>query len=901
MTDERWQKIKALFNEASDRPADLRQAYLEHACAGDIELLKEVETLLAADESEGDFLAQPLLPRLQIREAQTAGLRPGQMIGHYQIERGLGAGGMGVVYLARDTQLGRPVALKLLHAGLTQDMARVRRFQQEARAASALNHPNIITIYDVGQTDAELGGAHFIAAEFVDGWTLREQFQRGAMTLSAALDVLTQVATALAAAHEAGIIHRDIKPENIMLRPDGIVKVLDFGLAKLTENSLRPASIGATNVTTQPGIVMGTVSYMSPEQARGLTVDGRSDLFSLGVVIYELLTGHAPFEGETTADVLAAVLGGEPRPLTRYAADLPIALQEITSRALAKPVEQRYQTALEISDSLKRLKEELSFSAKLKGSSVSRDEILALPVGRNSGGNTGHGTFSTHASSKPSSPASNPSQSTISHRGKWAVLTILLLAIIAFIAWRWTPSRPGAIDSIAVLPFANLDNDAQMEYLPDGLTETLIDSLSRLPGLTVRARAIVFKYKGREIDPIQIGQELKVRAVLTGHVRREGDRLVIRAELVNAADGTRLWGDQYHPQLANLPTIRDEIARSISQALLPRLSSAEQQQLARQQTANSDAYQLYLRGRHFYYQDTRPSQEKALDYYKQAVAIDPNYALAHAGIAYTYATFSSQYLVPSEAIPKAKQAALIALQLDERLPEAHLAMAQIKLWGDWDWPGAEQEFKRAIELNSGFILAHAAYANFLANQKRFDEAEREARKVEELDPVSALPAYSSDSLFYFSGQYDRAIARFQQLAELNPNNHVAHFFRGLAFSQKGLHEEAISEMRLTYAQNPQPTYRAWLAYVIARGGQRAEALKTAQDLERLSATERISPVYIARIYIGLGDKEKAFAWLQKAYDERNDHLLRLGVDPIYIPLRDDPRYAELMRGIGLKP
>jgi tetratricopeptide (TPR) repeat protein len=412
---------------------------------------------------------------------------------------------------------------------------------------------------------------------------------------------------------------------------------------------------------------------------------------------------------------------------------------------------------------------------------------------------------------------------------------------------------------------------------------------------------VVFIYKGREIDPRQVGQELKVRVVLTGQVRREGERLVIRAELVNAEDGTRLWGDQYRPPLNDLPTIRDEIARAISLALLPRLSLAEQQQLARQHTANSEAYQLYLRGRHFHHQGTRPNQLKALEYYKQAIAIDPNYAPAHAGIAYAYATLSSQYLPPSEAIPQARQAALTALQLDETLPEAHFAMALIKLWGDWDWAGAEREYKRAIELNPSLIIAHAFYSNFLANQKRFEEAEREARRVAALDPVLAMPAYVADNIFYFSRQYDLAITKLQELIELNPNNYVSHVYRGLAFSQKGMHQEAISELRQALKQNPSHTSRAWLAYAQARAGERQEALETLRDLERLSVTERVSPVHLARIYIGLGDKEKAFALLWKGYEERNDLLLRLNIDPIYDPLRADPRYAKLVRAIGLTP
>ncbi len=935
MNPDHWQQVKAIFHDASELPRAERAAFLDVACADNTDLRREVESLLAADEPEDEFLAQPLLARKQTPDAPTTNLSPGQMIGHYSIERRLGAGGMGVVYLAHDTHLGRPAAVKLLRSSFTRDTERVRRFRYEARAASALNHPNILTIYEVGQAGAATGGEHFIATEFVDGQTLREYCQNGQLTLGQALDVLIQTAGALTAAHEAGIIHRDIKPENIMLRRDGLVKVLDFGLAKLMErngdgetgrrgdgekgrmgntNSPHPPfstspsrlpPVPASRPLSAPGIVMGTVRYMSPEQARGLEVDHRSDLFSLGVVMYELLTGRAPFEGETTADVLTALLNSQPRPLNDYDEHLPAALQVIVHRALAKLLAERYQSARELGDDLKRLKEELEFKARLKGRRASNDSVLTRKAGTQSEAAAPQdSTLQTRLLAEQATAPIRAVRTRRFQRAKTLTLamTLAAMAIAAAVwAWRWHAASSAVIDSIAVLPFANTGNDPQMEYLPDGLTEALIDTLSRLPGLTVRARAVVFTYKGREIDPRQVGQTLKVRAVLTGQVRREGDRLIIRAELVNAEDGTRLWGEQYRPPLTDLPTIRDEIARAIGQALLPQLSHDQQQQLARQHSANSEAFQLYLRGRHFYHLGTRQNEEKALSYYQQAVAVDANYALAHAGIAHVYATFSSQYLPPGEAIPKARRAAQTALQLDETLPEGHFVMALVKLWGDWDWDSSEREYKRALQLNPNLILAHASYSNFLANQLRFAEAEREAERVTELDPVSAYPAYVADNLFYFSRQYDQAIARLQSVAELNPTNYVPISYRAMSFSQKGMHQQAISEMRKALALNTSLSLRAWLAYVQARAGERQEAVKTLRELERLSLTERVSPIYIARIYVGLGDKDKAFEWLWKGYEERNDHILKLNVDPIYDPLRDDPRYAELSRAIGFKP
>ncbi|MEO6723825.1 MAG: protein kinase [Blastocatellia bacterium] len=864
--------------------------------------------------------------------------KPGLMIGHYRVERRLGAGGMGVVYLATDTQLGRPATLKILKSGLTQDGARVRRFRQEARAASALNHPNILTIYEIGQTEKteqNAGGVHFIVAEFVDGQTLTEKVgsstwsedQKGLMTLGAAFDLLIQVAAALSAAHEAGIVHRDIKPENLMLRRDGIIKVLDFGLAKLTEHALRPPGDSFAYVTTQPGVVMGTVSYMSPEQARGLKVDARSDLFSLGVVMYQLLTGCAPFDGETSGDVLASLLLAEPQPLARHDARLPAALQRIVNRALAKSVADRYQSAREMGDDLKQLKEELEFAAKLKDRTGSKDDVLTLSVGarsaaagQNAAGQVSaddsaahpNAALATFAARKITDPIATGKRENgflrarhyaalrgwLALYGKLAAVFTALTAVVLLAWWGWAP-RAGTIDKIAVLPFANEGKDPLMEYLPDGLTESLIDGLSKLPGLTVMARATILTYKDRPVDSRQIGDKLDVRAVLTGSVRREGERLVIRAELVETATGTQLWGARYERALAELQTVPGAITREISDALRLRLSSDARQQIAGQRAENSEAYHLYLRGRYLYNQGTQASQQQALDHYQRAIEQDARYAPAHAGIAHVYAVFSSQYLPPSEAIPKARQAAQKALDLDEKLPEAHYAIALVKWWGDWDWAAAERELKRAIELNPNFIDAHVSYANLITQQGRFDEALRASHRADELNPLGTLNTYTDDRVFYYSRQYDRAIARGQKRLESNPDHVALRLFLGLALSQKGLHQEAIREMRQVVALSSTHSHLAWLAYVLARGGQQGEALKTLRELEELAPRERISPIYVARIYVGLSNQEKAFAWLQKAYEERSDHLLSLKIDPIYDPLRADPRFAELARGIGL--
>jgi eukaryotic-like serine/threonine-protein kinase len=904
MTPERWQQVKQIFHDACERAPEERAVFLDAACDGDAELRREIESLLATHERAGDFMQQPPLNMALAGGSgdAEAEIEAGRMINHYQVERRIGSGGMGEVYLAHDTRLGRRVALKLLRAEFTRDDERVRRFEQEARAASALNHPNILTIYEIGR----MGETNFIATEFVAGETLRALITRGELTLGLALDIAQQTASALAAAHHAGIVHRDIKPENIMVRPDGYVKVLDFGLAKLSERleaTTKVSRLGFEAVKTQPGIVMGTVSYMSPEQARGYDVDARSDIFSLGVVVYELIAGREPFTGASDNDVIVALLNQEPPRLNHLIRRLPRELPGIVGRALVKAPDERYQQVAELQSDLKELKHRLELKAQLPHSGRGKPS-LTMMVGRGARGDGGQQIADTKSLPARTTAEMRYRLNRGANRPRVIALALALVALVcAGLLWgrQLFATRGGAIDSVAVLPFANAGADPQMEYLPDGITESLIDSLSQLPALTVMARSTVFTYRGREADPRQVGEALKVRAVVIGRVERRGERLLIQAELVDTSNGARLWGEQYQSSIADLPALQDNITREISAALRLRLSVNQQKQIAKRQTADSEAYQLYLRGNHLYYQHTRESQEKALDYFNQAVALDPSYALAYAGIAHVYATFSAQYLPPGEAMPKARQAALSAIQLDEALPEAHFSLALVKVWGDWDWAGAERELKRAIELNSNFVNGRVAYANLLLQRGRFEEAEREVRLAKELDPLSPQVNTAEGKVFYFARRYDQAIAQNRKSLELYPDNFGLHRSRGLILSLQGRNQEAINEMRQALALSPHYTNRAWAAYVYARAGQRVEALKILRELEERAKRERVSPAYIARIHIGLGEKDQAFEWLRKAYEERSDHLLSIGVDPVYEPLRSDPRYIELLRGIGLAP
>ena len=819
MTPERWQQIKALLESALERNPGERNAFLNDACAGDTALRSEVEALLDSHARSGDFMESPAYAVMAGSLTDTD-LIPGSAIGPYEVINRLGAGGMGDIYLAQDTRLGRKVVLKALPTAFTKDSERVRRFQLEARAASSLNHPNIITIYEIGQLDQ----LHYIATEFIDGETLRERMAKAEMTIADAVEIAINVATALLAAHEAGIVHRDIKPENIMLRTDKVVKVLDFGLAKLTE-SKPMISEASTLFQTQQGIVMGTAPYMSPEQARGFAVDPRTDIWSLGAVVYEMVAGQPPFEGPTNSDVIASILSRDPVPLVRYRPEVPTELEWIVKKALRKDREERYQTSREFLADLRTLSE-------------------------------------------------RPRQSRI------------------------------GIDSLAILPLVQNSPDQSMEYLSDGISESMINALSQLPDLRVMAWSTVSQYKGKQIDPRQVGRELDVRAVLTGRVMQSADNMVVKVEMVDTSDGSRLWGGGCSCNPAEILDIETQIQCEISEKLLHRLTSEERKQLTRRPTDNVEAYHAYLKGRYCWNKRTDEDVKKAIDYFKKAIDADATYALAYVGLADSYLVlggFGIATLAPKDAFPKAREAVERALAIDDTLAEAHASLGYCLANYDWNLAAAQREFKRALELKPGYAIAHHWYGFlYLAAIARLDEAIAESERALELDPLSLTVGSNIGLLFYLARRSDEALDHFRRNLEMDRGFVYTHWEMGLAYEQCGRYDEAIAAFQKAIALSGTSTLpRALLARTYALCGRKGEARALLDELTELSAQTYVSPYRVAAVYSALGDKNRAFKWLEHAIEARDGWLTWLAVDPVVDSLRSDKRFSDLLNRVGL--
>lgn len=792
----------------------------------------------------------------------------GKHFGHYEILSQLGVGGMGEVYLARDTLLDRSVALKFLPLEISGDQNRLRRFVQEAKAASALSHPNIAHIYEIGDED----GVRFIAMEYVDGRSLDQKIGGRPMSTATIVRLAIGIADALSEAHSKGIVHRDIKSSNIMLTLRDQIKVLDFGLAKVTTKSTASQDL-STQLKTGPGVVIGTVPYMSPEQAVGQEVDYRSDIFSLGVVLYEMTTGKLPFSGRTPAETISRITGAQPDAVARFNYDAPIELDRIIRKCLEKDRERRYQSTSDLVVDLRNLE---------------RD---------------------SHSDQLPRTTTIKPKKWLSKTAIAVLAMVVLLLTLTALYVLRRDTRGNGSVNttniaSIAVLPFVNANGDQNNEYLSDGITESMINSLSQIPRLRVMARSTMFRYKGQNADPTSVGHELHVDSVLTGRVLRQADTLVIQADLVNVADGSQIWGEHYTRKAVDVFAIQDEIARQISDRLRMRLSGDEQKLLTKHYTDNTEAYDLYLKGTYFDGKGTEEGLDKAIQYYQQAIALDPNYALAYVGMANSYASLGGVlgFRSPMETYPKTREFALKALALDERLAEAHGALALHALSYEWNWNEAERQFQRAIELNPNYADAHRSYGTYLEALGRFDEAVNERQLAQKSDPLSPGTTADVGYPLYYARKYDEAIEHYRKGLELDPKFSWSHLWIGQAYVQKGMYKEGIEEInQAIQLSGGDIRARATLGHAYALSGRRDEALKILDELQTLSRERYVSPFFIALVYAGLGDNEKTIAWLEKALNERQPYLILMKVEPVFDRLHSHPGFQAIEKRVGLTP
>jgi serine/threonine-protein kinase len=775
-----------------------------------------------------------------------------KQIGRYPVIQKLGSGGMGDVYLAKDPILGRKVAIKVLHQEFVADKMRLARFEKEAKAASSLEHSGVAHIYEIG----EANGIHFIAMQYVEGVTLGEKIMQKRPSFSQILDWSIQICEAIAEAHLQGIIHRDLKPQNIMITEQGQIKILDFGIAKTVHQKLRPGSDSMTDT----GIIMGTVQYMSPEQALGKQIDARSDIFSIGVVLYEITTGRLPFEGGNTMETLQKILHHAPESVSRLSPGIPFEFERIILKCLEKEPSKRYQSIHDLLIDLRNLQVE-----------------------------TGNEKPTTSFIVAPPKPR------------LWWVGMIALLAV-AVAAVLYFQSRSEPIQSLAVLPFVNQASDENLEYLSDGITDEIINKLSQVPELKVLSRSTVFRYKGVIVDPRQVGTELDVDAVITGSFAKHDDQIRVQVSLVRVPEGNQLWGELYTWKMSDLQSMQAQISRDISEKLPQNLSGEVREEIQKQHTTDPAAYQLFLEGRYHLNKRTRENFQLAIGSFQTAIAKDPDFAAAYAGLADGFILNCNWgFLPPDQGFPRAKEAAERALELDPKLAEAHTSLGFILSTYEWKWSEAESRFQTAISLNPNYTTAYQWYGLSLTLQGRFDEAMIQIRKAQQLDPLSLIISSNAGYTLYFARRYDQAIQELEKARELDREFPLIYQILGYIYGMKKDSEKSVEMLTLAVDLAPDNlSYEADLAWAYALAGEDQRAQEMFDQLLRISINTYVPPFHLAGICVGLNQKDQAMEWLERAYQERSDQITYIGEDPRFDSLRNDPRFQDLLRRIGLQ-